>query len=73
MFNFYVLLTGRDTAGLSHKGENSKPHHYKKGTKIERPSENMGFNGKTVSRFQTKKNRNNILDLLNKPSGKQGL
>ena len=55
MFNFYVLLTGRDTAGLSHKGENSKPHHYKKGTKIERPSENMGFNGKSVSRFQTNK------------------
>ena len=48
MFNFYVVLAGRDTAGLPHAGENSKPHHYKKSTKIEGPFENMCFNGKTV-------------------------
>ena len=30
MFNFYVVLAGRDTAGIPHKGKNSKPHHYKK-------------------------------------------
>ena len=48
MFNFYVVLPGCDTAGLPRAGENSKPHHYKKSTKIEGPSENMCFNGKTV-------------------------
>ena len=58
MFNFYVVLAGRDTAGLPSAGENSKPHHYKKSTKIEGPSENMCFNGKTVWRFQTKKEQN---------------
>ena len=30
MFNFYVVLVGRDTAGLPRAGENSKPYHYKK-------------------------------------------
>ena len=25
MFNFYVVLAGPDTAGLPHKGKNSKP------------------------------------------------
>ena len=48
MFNFYVVLPGCDTAGLPRAGENSKPHLYKKSTKIEGPSENMCFNGKTV-------------------------
>ena len=55
MFNFYVVLAGRDTSGLPHKGETSKPHQYKKGTKKEGASENMGFNGKTTWRFKTKK------------------
>ena len=67
MFNFYVVLAGCDTAGLPRAGENSKLHHYQKSTKIEGPSENMCFNGKTVWRFQTKKkNRNIILDLSKK-------
>ena len=48
MFKFYVVLAGRDTAGPPRKGESSKPHPYKKGTKIEGPSENVGFNRKTV-------------------------
>ena len=30
MFNIYVVLAGRDTAGLPRAGENSKPHQYKK-------------------------------------------
>ena len=32
MFNFYVALADRDTAGLPRAGQNSnsKPHHYKK-------------------------------------------
>ena len=29
VFNFYVVLAGRDTAGLPCAGENSKPHAYK--------------------------------------------
>ena len=29
MFKFYVVLTGRATAGLPRAGKNSKPHHYK--------------------------------------------
>ena len=73
MFNFYVVLAGRDTEGLLRAGENSKPYDYKKSTKIEGPSENMGFNGKTVWRFQKKKkNRNIILDLSKNPSGTPG-
>ena len=48
LFNFYVVLTDRDTAGLPRAGENSNPHHCKKSTKIEGPSENMGLNGKAV-------------------------
>ena len=30
MFNFYVVLAATDTAGIPHKGKNSKTHHYKK-------------------------------------------
>ena len=72
MFNFYVVLAGRDTAGIPHKGKNSKPHHYKKGTKIEGPSENMGFNGKTVWRFQTKKRTKTLIPNFQKtPVGHQ--
>ena len=48
MFNFYVVLTGRDTAGLPRSRKNSKPRDYKKSTKREGPSENMGLNGKTI-------------------------
>ena len=48
MFNFYVVLAGRDTAGLPRAGENSKPHDFKQSTKNEGPFGNMGFNGKTV-------------------------
>ena len=47
MFNFYVVLAGRDTAGLLYAGENSKPS-LQNSTKIEGLSENMCFNGKTV-------------------------
>ena len=48
MFKFYLVLAGPDAAGLPRAGENSKPHHYEKSTKNEGPSENMGFNEKTV-------------------------
>ena len=43
-------------AGLPRAGAKSKPHHYKQLRKNEGHSENMCFNGKTVRRFQTKKN-----------------
>ena len=28
MFNFFVVLAGKDIAGLPRLGKNSKPHHY---------------------------------------------
>ena len=71
MFNFYVVLAGPDTAGIPHKGKNSKPHPYKKSTKIEGPSENMGFNGKTVWRFQTKRTKTLIPNFQKTPVGHQ--
>ena len=43
MFNFYVVLAGRDTAGIPHKGKNSKPHHYKKRYKNRRTFRKHGF------------------------------
>ena len=43
-----------------------------KNTKNEGIFENMGFNGKTVRRFQTKKNGNENLDLSKTPSGTHG-
>ena len=63
MFNFYIVLADHDLAGLPHAGENSKSHHYKKKYK-KGPSKNMGFNGKTVWRFQTKKNKSRHVQLL---------
>ena len=53
-FNFYVVLAGLDKVnglprdGLPRAGANSKPHDYKKRINTEGPSEDMGFNGKTV-------------------------
>ena len=55
MFNIYVFLAGRDTAGLPRAGGKSQPHHYKKSIKTEGPSESMSFKGKTIGRLQTKK------------------
>ena len=53
MFNFYVVLTSHDTvtvvgrASIFGRTFNS-PLLQTKSTKHEGPSENMGFNGKTV-------------------------
>ena len=55
MFNFYVVLAGRDKAGLSQAGENSKPLIYKRTSKIEGPSENICFKGKHFEDFRRKK------------------
>ena len=66
MFNCYVVLAGHDK--VTDAGRASKcrrklkaPSLQTKSTKNEGPSENMGFNGKTVLRFQTKKKRTEIL------------
>ena len=74
MFNFYVVLASRDTAWLPHRaGENSKPHHYKKSTKTERLSENMGFNGKSLKNSDEKKRTETLFSTFHKiPGGTAG-
>ena len=71
MFNFYVILAGNymvTAAGRTTTCKRkTKPHDYKKMYKNEGTFENMGFNGKTVWTFQTKKKKRNIfIDILNK-------
>ena len=60
MFNFYVVWAGRDTAGIPHKGKNSKPHHYKKRYKNRRTSRKNEFLEKNRSKISTKKNETNF-------------
>ena len=60
MFNFYVVLAGHDKVTDANMATTSRrkikaPSLQTKSTKNEGPFENMGFNGKTVWRFQTKK------------------
>ena len=77
MLNFCLVSAARhmltDNDSSTTCRSKFKAPSLKTNTKIERPSENMVFNGKTVWRFQPeKKNRNNILDLSEKkPNGKQ--
>ena len=77
MFKFYVVFAGQDmvtdagwTTPCSAKTQNIMITN--KSTKNEGPFEDMGFNGKTVWRFQTKKNKNEILDLSKTPSVTHG-
>ena len=78
MFNFYVVLAGHDKVSdagraTTCRGKLKAPSLQTKSTKNEGPPENMGFKGKTVWRFQTKKkNRNILLNLSKKPSGTPG-
>ena len=78
MFNFPVDLAGHDMvtdAGRSNlcRLKFKGPSLPTKCTKNEGLFENMGFNGKTVWRFQTKKkNKNEILDLSKTPSVTHG-
>ena len=67
MFNFYVVVLVVTQQGYHAHAKNSKPHRYKKSTKIEKPSEHMGFNGKTVWRFQTKKRTETLFSTFQKP------
>ena len=59
MFNFHKDLAGHDMVTDTGKGimcrRKLKPHDYKQKYNNEGTFENMGFNGKTVWRFQTKK------------------
>ena len=58
--------------GYHIKAKTQSPIITKKGTKIEGPSENMGFNGKTVWRFQTKKRTKTLIPNFQKtPVGHQ--
>ena len=65
MFNLYVVLTSHDTvtdvgrASTFRRIFNSRSLQTKS-TKNEGPSENMGFNGKPVWRFQTVKRTETI-------------
>ena len=74
MFNFYVVLAGHGkvTDATMCRLKIKAPSLQTKSTKNEGPPENMGFKGKTVWRFQTKKkNRNIILNLSKNPVGHQ--
>ena len=66
MFNFYVVLAGRDTAGLPRAGENSKLHHYKKVQKKEDLPRTWVLGENNLKISDEKKNRNIILDLSEK-------
>ena len=60
MFNFYVVYAGHDTVtdagrATTRRRKFKAPSLKTKCTKKEGPPENMGFKGKTVWRFQTKK------------------
>ena len=77
MFSLYVVLTSHDTvtvvgrASIFRLNFNS-PSLQTKSTKNEGPSENMGFNGKTVWSFQTEKRTETIISTFQKePNGKQ--
>ena len=79
MYNFYVVLAGHDMVTDASRATTCRrkfkaPSLQTNCTKNEGPPENMGFKGKTVWRFQTKKkNRNIIPDLSKKLSGIQEL
>ena len=55
MFNFYVVLVGRDTAGLPHAGANSKPHHYKQKVQKFEGLPKMTFTEKPFDDFRQNK------------------
>ena len=60
MFNFYVVLAGHDKVSDASRATTCRrkfkaPSVQTKSTKNVGPPESMGFKGKTVWRFQTKK------------------
>ena len=77
MFNFYVVLAGHDKVSDAGRATTCRrklkaPSLQTKNTKNEGPPENMGFKGKTVWRFQTKKRTETLFSTFQKnPVGHQ--
>ena len=77
MFNFDVILAGHDKVTDAGRATRCRrkckaPCLQTISTKNEGPSENMGFNGKTVWRFQTEKRTETIISTFQKKAnGKQ--
>ena len=68
MFNFYVVLAGRDTAGIPHKGKNSKPHHYKKKVQKKKDFPKAWFlREKQIEDFRRKKDQKHYSRPFKKP------
>ena len=68
MFNFYVVLAGRDTAGLPHIGKNSKPHHYKKKVQNKKDLPKAWvLTGKQFEDFRRKKEQKHYSGPFKKP------
>ena len=65
MFNFYVVLLVVTQQGYHVQAKTQSPI-ITKSTKIEGPPENMGFKGKTVWRFQTKKRTETLFSTFKK-------
>ena len=68
MFNICVVFAGRAMVTVISKiftrmSKTKTPSVQKKTTENERPSENMGFDGKTFRRFKKKKTITSLLDL----------
>ena len=78
MFNFDVILAGHDMVSDAGRATTCRrkfkaPSVRTKSTKNDGPPENMGFKGKTVSRFQTKKRTETLFSTFQKqPIGIQG-
>ena len=51
MFNFYVVLAGRNTAGLPRADANPKPYHYKQKLQKIRGLSKMTFTEKSFDDF----------------------
>ena len=72
MLNFYVVLAGPDTAGIPHKGKNSKPHHYKKKVQKRDLPKAWVLTGKQFEDFRRKKRTKTLIPNFQKtPVGHQ--
>ena len=68
MFNFYVVLAGRDTAGLPHIGKNSKPHRYKQNVqKMKDLPKTWVLRGKQFEDFRRKEEQKHYSGPFKKP------
>ena len=67
MLNFYVVLAGPDTAGIPHKGKNSKPHHYKKKVQKRDLPKAWVLTGKQFEDFRRKRDQKQYFRPFKKP------